>query len=358
MKMPVYKSENGTFYVQYFYRDGRGAKRHKVKRGFETELDALLWEKDFRASHLGTMDMTFRDFMDVYAAEIKPRIREHSWIDKEYIINDEITPFFGDMRMNEIKPVDVVRWQNELIQYRNKDGEPYSPTYLRTINNQLAAIFNHAERYYDLPNNPVSKTTRMGSSKGSEMVFWTKEEYLKFSEAIMDKPLAFHAFEILYWTGIREGELLALTSADFDLDTAELSITKSYQCLRGVDTITDPKTPKSVRTISIPRFLNEEMREYLELRDDLKPHDRIFQVTKHFLSHEMKRGCEASGVKRIRIHDLRHSHVSLLINMGFSALAIAERVGHESVDITYRYAHLFPTKQKEMANALHELREE
>ena len=123
----------------------------------------------------------------MYAAEIKPRIREHSWIDKEYIINDEITPFFGDMRMNEIKPVDVVRWQNELIQYRNKDGEPYSPTYLRTINNQLAAIFNHPERYYDLPNNPVSKTTRMGSSKGSEMVFWTKEEYLKFSEAIMDE---------------------------------------------------------------------------------------------------------------------------------------------------------------------------
>lgn len=107
--MPVYKSENSTFYVQCFYRDGRGAKRHKVKRGFETELDALLWEKDFRASHLGTMDMTFRDFMDVYAAEIKPRIREHSWINKEYIINDKSTPFFGDMRMNEIKPVDVVR---------------------------------------------------------------------------------------------------------------------------------------------------------------------------------------------------------------------------------------------------------
>lgn len=106
----------------------------------------------------------------------------------------------------------------------------------------------------------------------------------------------------------------------------------------------------------MPKFLNEEMREFLKLRDDLGPHDRIFAVTKHFLSHEMKRGCEKSGVKRIRIHDLRHSHVSLLINMGFSALAIAERVGHESVDITYRYAHLFPTKQTEMANALNEIR--
>lgn len=70
------------------------------------------------------------------------------------------------------------------------------------------------------------------------------------------------------------------------------------------------------------------------------------------LAHEMERGCKASGMKRIRIHDIRHSHVSLLIEMGFSALAIAERMGHEAVDITYRYAHLFPTKQDEMATAL------
>ena len=80
--------------------------------------------------------------------------------------------------------------------------------------------------------------------------------------------------------------------------------------------------------------------------------DRLFQVTKSFLHHEMERGCKLSGVKRIRIHDLRHSHISLLIDMGFSAVAIADRVGHESIDITYRYAHLFPSKQIEMADRL------
>ncbi len=80
--------------------------------------------------------------------------------------------------------------------------------------------------------------------------------------------------------------------------------------------------------------------------------DRLFQVTKSFLHHEMERGCKLSGVKRIRIHDLRHSHISLLIDMGFSAIAIADRVGHESIDITYRYAHLFPSKQIEMADRL------
>ena len=83
-----------------------------------------------------------------------------------------------------------------------------------------------------------------------------------------------------------------------------------------------------------------------------KKTDRLFQVTKSFLHHEMERGCKLSGVKRIRIHDLRHSHISLLIDMGFSAVAIADRVGHESIDITYRYAHLFPSKQIEMADRL------
>ena len=351
--MPVYRSENGTFYSQCFYRDGRGAKRHKVKRGFETELEALAWEKDFLSMHSGTMDMLFADFVDVYAAEVRPRIREHTWINKEYIIKDKLIPFFGKMRMSDIKPIDVVRWQSELMTHPGKGGKPYSPTYLRTLNNQLSAIFNHAERYYDLQNNPCSKVAKIGSKKGKEMQFWTKDEYLKFSDAIMDKPLSFYIFEILYWTGIRVGELLALTPADFLFGTSELSITKSYQCLRGVDTITDLKTPKSIRRIAMPKFLADEMKEYLEeFRTDIGEHDRIFPVTKHYLGHEMDRGCKAAGVKRIRIHDLRHSHVSLLIEMGFSALAIAERVGHESTDITYRYAHLFPNKQSEIANAL------
>ena len=168
----------------------------------------------------------------------------------------------------------------------------------------------------------------------------------------MDKPQSYYAFEVLYWCGIREGELLALTPADFDLDKGLLSITKSYQRLKGRDVITDPKTPKSVRVIQMPQFLTDEIRDYLKSLYKVQPDQRSFEVTKSYLHHEMNRGAKEAGVKRIRIHDLRHSHVSLLIEMGFSALAIADRVGHESVDITYKYAHLFPSKQQEMAQKL------
>ncbi|MEQ3363427.1 site-specific integrase [Raoultibacter massiliensis] len=351
--MPVYfNEENGTFFVQCYYCDGRGAKRHKVKRGFADEADAVAWEGDFLSSYQGTMDMRFSDFAGVYIDEIRPRIREHTLITKEYMIKDKIVPYFARMRMTEIEPIDIIRWQNKLIEATDKNGKRFSPTYLRTIDNQLHAIFNHAERYYNLAPNPASKVTKMGSKETKEMLFWTKSEYLKFSEAIMDKPLSYYAFEILYWCGIRLGELLALTKSDFNLEKAELNIDKSYQRLKGVDVITEPKTRKSVRVVSMPKFLVEEIQEYLDLRDDIGSHERLFGVTKSYLAHEMDRGCDGAGVKRIRIHDLRHSHVSLLIEMGFSALAIAERVGHEAVDITYRYAHLFPSKQEEMANAL------
>lgn len=172
------------------------------------------------------------------------------------------------------------------------------------------------------------------------------------NKAVMDKPLSFRAFELLYWTGIRCGELLALTPSGFMLDNSRLRINKSYQSLHGVDTVTNPKTPKSVCTIVMPAFLRDEMADFIELRDVVALDERLFAVTKHFLAYEMECGCKASGVKRVRIHDIRYSHVSLLIETGFFALAIAERMGHEAVDITYRYAHLFPTKQDEMTAAL------
>jgi integrase len=116
--------------------------------------------------------------------------------------------------------------------------------------------------------------------------------------------------------------------------------------------ITTSKTAKSTRTIKLPRFLAEEIQVYFEMLYGYKDTDRIFQVTKSYLHHEMERGSKLAGVKKIRIHDLRHSHVSHLIELGFSAVAIADRVGHESIDITYRYAHLFPSTQIEMANKL------
>ncbi len=355
--MPAYKDKNGkTWYVSVRYKDWTGQAARKVKRGFETKREALEWERKFLLKENASLDMTFDSFLELYKEDLKGRLKLNTWIMKESVIDQKILPYFKDKRMYEIKTADIIAWQKAIMSYRDEKGKGYTPTYLKTIHNQLSAIFNHAVRYYELPSNPAAKAGNMGKEKTREMLFWTKEEYTRFSEAIMDKPISYYAFEMLYWCGLRLGELLALTPKDFDFNEGIVRITKSYQRLQGEDVITDPKTEKSIRNIRMPDFLVDEMQDYLKALYCVDNSTRIFPITKSYLHYEMKRGCEASGVKKIRIHDLRHSHVSLLINMGFSAVAIADRVGHESIDITYRYAHLFPTTQKEIAFKLNEER--
>lgn len=240
--MPAYKDgQKGTWYAAFYYQDWKGIKKKKLKRGFPTKKEALAWERTFLLQQAADLTMTFEAFVEIYIADKQNRLRENTWSTKEHIIRTKILPYFKEKRLCDIKPQDVIAWQNELLNYRGKNGEPYSPTYLKTLHSQFSAILNHAVRFYGLNKNAATTAGNMGSSKHQEMLFWTKEEYLKFAEVMMDKPLSYYAFEILYWCGIREGELLALTPADFDLDKGLLSITKSYQRLNGKDLLNAAK---------------------------------------------------------------------------------------------------------------------
>lgn len=351
--MSVYKEEKtGTWRVLYRYTDWTGAKKQTQKRGFKTKREAQAWEREQMNLVSSSLDMTFQSFVERYREDKAGRIKENTWEMKNHIIETKLLPYFGKLKISSITPQQIITWQNELLNYKDDKGNAYSPVYLKTVHNQLSAIFNHAVHYYNLKENPCVKAGSMGKKKNREMLFWTKEEYLKFADVMMDKPQSFYAFEMLYWCGIREGELLALTPADFDFEKGTVTINKSYQRLKGRDVITTPKTEKSNRTITMPQFLTDEIQDYLKMQYDIGEDDRMFTITKSYLHREMDRGSKEAGIKRIRIHDLRHSAISLLIDMGFSATAIADRVGHESIDITYNYAHLFPSKQKEMAEKL------
>ena len=351
--MAAFKNkENGTWYVQFRYTDWKGERQQKLKRGFATKKEAQAWEREFLMQKQADVTMSFESFVSLYKKDVKPKLKLNTWLTKESIIQKKILPYFKKRKLSEITAKDMIDWQNEIRSLTDSKGKPYSTTYLKTVHNQLSALFNHAIKYYGLQSNPAAKAGNMGSEERKEMLFWTKAEYLKFADAMMGKPISYYAFEMLYWCGIREGELLALSASDFDFTNSTVTISKSYQRLKGQDVITTPKTKKSNRVIKMPQFLCEEMQDYIKMFYSAEDDDRIFPISKHYLHSEMDRGCKQAGVKRIRIHDLRHSHISLLIDMGFSALAIADRVGHESIDITYRYAHLFPTRQTEMAEKL------
>ena len=260
--MAAFKDKkNGSWYVQFRYVDWKGERQQKLKRGFATKRDALAWEREFLMQKQADINMTFESFVALYEKDIKPKLKLNTWLTKESIIHKKILPYFKNRKLSEISPKDIIAWQNEIRALTDSKGKPYSTTYLKTVHNQLSAIFNHAIRYYGLQINPAQKAGNMGNEKRREMLFWTKDEYLRFSEAMMDKPLSYYAFEVLYWCGIRVGELLALTPADFNFATGTLRISKSYQRLKGQDVITTPKTPKSNRVIKMPQFLCKEIYE-------------------------------------------------------------------------------------------------
>ena len=220
--MAVYRDGN-TWRAVYRYTDWQGKKKQTQKRGFSTKREAQAWEREQLIKAKADPDMIFSSFVELYSKDMKSRIKENTWHTKEHILRTKVLPYFGSRKINEIQPKDVIAWQNEMINTRDENGKAYSPVYLKTLHNQLSAVFNHAVKYYGLHENPASKVKNMGKSRNREMLFWTQEEYAKFADEMMDKPRSYYAFEMLYWCGIREGELLALTPEDFDFDKGTVS---------------------------------------------------------------------------------------------------------------------------------------
>lgn len=347
--MPVYKDEQrGTWYFKCNYRDWQGETRTKLKRSFATKREAQQGEREFLDKQSGNMNMKLAAFVEVYFNDKGMRLKERSIMTKRTLIETKIIPYFGEKPMNEITAVDIIKWQNMLM------NQEYSPTYLRMIQNQLTALFNHAERFYDLRDNPCKKVDKMGRSNARELNFWTKDEYEVFIKGFGAEDEMYRIiFQMLFWLGCRIGEALALTSSDIDLEKATISVTKTYYRRNKTDYITSPKTESSNRKITIPKFLQGEIKEYLDRQYELAPDERIFPITDRAVQKKMKQKTEEAKLKPIRVHDLRHSHIALLIEKGLQPLIIAQRVGHDSVNTTMNiYGHLYPNKQKEVADLL------
>ena len=189
-----------TWRSQFYYEDWQGVRHKKNKRGFKTKAEAEEWERNFRQQQRKDLDINFENFVEIYFSDVENRLRESTIKNKRYVFDLKVTPYFKKKKMCEIKTSDIRAWQNELI----KQG--YAPTYLKSINNQLAALFNYAVRYYDLNDNPCRKAGSIGKSKADDMEFWTKQEFKQFLPSMDKKPEARMAFMLLYWTGMRIGD--------------------------------------------------------------------------------------------------------------------------------------------------------
>ena len=199
--MSAYKDKaQGTWYVSFRYIDWTGKKTQKLKRGFKTKKEALNYEKEFIRKTAADMKMEMNSFIQVYFEDKKNELKENSIRNKQHMMNKHIVPYFGTRKMNEITPAEIIQWQNTIQE------KGYSKTYERMIQNQLNALFNHAQKIYNLKENPCKKVKKMGKSDANKLEFWTKAEYDSFIAGIEPESEDYLIFEILFWTGIREGD--------------------------------------------------------------------------------------------------------------------------------------------------------
>lgn len=199
--MSAYKDKTqGTWYVSFRYIDWTGKKTQKLKRGFKTKKEALNYEKEFIRKTAADMKMEMNSFIQVYFEDKKNELKENSIRNKQHMMNKHIVPYFGTRKMNEITPAEIIQWQNTIQE------KGYSKTYERMIQNQLNALFNHAQKIYNLKENSCKKVKKMGKSDANKLEFWTKAEYDSFIAGIEPESEDYLIFEILFWTGIREGD--------------------------------------------------------------------------------------------------------------------------------------------------------
>ncbi|WP_302609332.1 site-specific integrase [uncultured Mitsuokella sp.] len=342
--MPAYKNDTGRWYCAFYYKDWTGKRRKKKKESFATRREALAFEHNFLEEQAGAPDMTFEALCELYKDDCSLHLKQSTMLSKFAMIEKHILPRFRQLRVNEITPAGIRAWQNEVL------GMGYSPSYCYSLHRQLSAVLNFACRYYGLASNPAARAGSIGRNE-EHQAFWTLDDFRCFAMTLTD-PAQIMLFYLLFWTGCRIGEALALTWHDVGSDSIRISKTLSY--LHGGVYVRPPKTRESNRTVKLPSFLSMMLADYRRISSYTGV--RLFHTTSSAAARLLARHAKQAGLERIRLHDLRHSHASMLIQAGVPAIAIAERLGHKNAQTTLRvYAHLYQSTKDEVVSVLEKI---
>lgn len=346
--MPVYKDEKtNTWYCKFYYTDYTGTRKQKLKRGFALQRDAKEWERTFLEKMEGSPDMTIQSLHDLYFEDMKGRVKGSTIYNKKKIFKNHILPYFNTTPVNTITAPDIRKWQQDLIK------KELSPYYLKMIHGAFSTLFNYAIKYYNLPSNPCALAGSIGK-RTSSLQFWTHEEYKKVIAQVSDIGY-YTALQLLFYSGMRINEMMALTYGDIDFNNNTISVNKTIARTNDGIIVNSPKTEKSNRTISMPAAVMEELKSYCKKIYSITAEHKLFYFSTTALKDNMDKAAALAGVQIIRIHDLRHSHVSLLIELDFTPYLIAERIGDNVEMILKVYGHLYPNKHKDVAEKINQL---
>lgn len=340
--MTVYKDEQrDTWYFITRIEQPDGTKKQVKRRGFKTEKAALLAEAKLEAEGIAEEIVTFEFVANEYLSWYKKRRKESSYIKISSILDVHLIPHFKRKELRSIKQRDIIKFQDKLIESK------MAASHIKKIHTTLSAVFNFAIKNEYTKENPASIVGNVDLKENKHVNFWTLEEFKPFV-AVVDDPLFYALFMTLYYSGMRKGELLALTWADLDFETCTINVDKTEYNRK----VTTTKTDASRRKILMPKTVMNLLHA-IKLEFNPKLNYVVFGEIKDSIStttldRRFEKYVTAAGVKKIRIHDFRHSHASYLINKGTIISVIAARLGHGDVATTLNtYSHLYPTTEKE-----------
>ena len=347
--MPAYyDNKTKTWYTKFRYQDWMGKTHYTTRRGFPKKKDAQAFEADYKFKAQHDPNLTIDTLVTEYLKEYKLYRKASSYQTVKRTLEKKVLPSFGHMPAADIKPYHIKKWQNEL----QTSGAAESS--IRTYNVIFSTMLSWGMRYYGLESNPFDVTGKTGQKgRRGDMDFWELEEFQKFDAALAagEEHIYRVMFNILFYSGCRIGELMALTPDDFDFEAGTINITKQYNDV--ADAVTTPKTEKSVRRVTLPPSIMAMVKELFDGLYEV-PRPRPFgYMTRKGIDFILNRYAAIAGVHKIRIHDLRHSHASMLLNQHVNVAAISKRLGHSTPTTTLQvYAHVYKDEDSNIATML------
>jgi len=360
--MPIKKMNNGTYKVDVSLGVSQTSNKRArtTRRGIKTLKEAKNIERELLNENDNNKNMidvktkvVIKDYLNYSSLNDKPS----SHLKKQNVFKNYIIPFFNDFKINEITSVRARQFKESLISLY------ISNNYKRYIIAMMSSFLNYAVKYNYINKNPMKQIDNFKKEKVT-MQYWTLSEFNTFIEQV-DEIIYKTIFWILYYTGMRKGELLGLTLEDINFNNKTIDINKSCSYITGQGYIvTTPKTAESKRIIHINEKTIKIIKDYVAYISNQYEFNKktpLFSINgvlipKETLRRKFKYYQRLTNVTNIRIHDLRHSHVALLIYLGQDPLTIKKRLGHSDITITYNtYGHLYDDAQKKLASRLDEV---
>lgn len=367
------KRPSGLWSVRFKTMTSDGVETYKRLSGYKTKKEAQYAYEDYlrnpepQPSQIPAptpepeptaSDMLFSELVNLFFIFKKPRLKAQSYYDLEKKIRDKIIPFFGNMAVKDITPLIVLDWQSKVL-------AGYSYKYQKDIHTYLVSIYNYASKYHDIIDimDKVDPPANLDGKK--EMLIWSPEEFAAVIPNVTNTPYNI-LYKFLYVSGARRGEALALTWEDIDFEKHTVKINKNVAYKVGKNgkpyQVYTPKNLTSNRTLHLPPSIFSELESYRAWQiENTKSQNFIFGAEDPLpptsIERHLTNAAKKAGVKRIRIHDLRHSCASVLIHKGVTIVAVSKHLGHKTVKQTLdTYAHLLPDDNSMIVSALSSIR--